>query len=82
MKKGVCGCIGYDLDKGDDFKTVMTTMTFMMDKIGDFDDDTQRQVVRLLCSGIMNDGDHLQVQQRMCLTRRGNMKTFGACVVL
>lgn len=56
-----CGCLGYNLESGDDYITVMDSMLMVSSYVGGFDADTQRQVVATLCSGIMNDGDHLQV---------------------
>lgn len=56
-----CGCLDYDLTQGDDYITVMNTMSFVPQYLADFDEDTQRRVVSALCSGLVNDGDHLQV---------------------
>lgn len=61
LADGTCGCLGYDLSQGDDWKTIYNSMSFVSDYIGDFDDDTKRQVVAALCTGTVNDGDHLQV---------------------
>lgn len=41
--------------------TILPTMIFMEDFIGDYDADTQRAVIDTLCQGLSNDGDHLQV---------------------
>ena len=66
LSSGVCGCHGYDLTQGDDFKTIFETMAFMEDYIGDMDDDIKRKVVELLCSSTVVDGDHLQVRNLTC----------------
>ncbi|CAM9241469.1 unnamed protein product [Ectocarpus sp. 12 AP-2014] len=57
---GKCGCLGYDLSQGDDWKTIYTNSIVDFDAvIGDFDDDTKRQVLAALCVSTMFDGDHL-----------------------
>lgn len=58
----MCGCLDFDLTQGDDYLTVLNTMAFLGDYIGDFPAETKRKVVASLCSGLMNDGDHLQVK--------------------
>lgn len=61
MQSQQCGCLGYNLESGDDYLTISGAMVMVDDLTGDFDAHTQRQVVATLCNGIMNDGDHLQV---------------------
>lgn len=58
---GQCGCLDYDLTQGDDWTNVYDRLTMADDLIGDETDDVKRQVVELICSSTMNDGDHLQV---------------------
>lgn len=74
MSSGVCGCLDYDLSQGDDYKTVKATMAFLDNKIGDYPEDVQRRVVEHLCSGTMNDGDHLQVSQ--CCAKRSKWTSY------
>ena len=58
---GVCGCQDYDLTQGDDYLKIFRTMAFMDEYMKDTDDDTKRELVSILCSSTINDGDHLQV---------------------
>lgn len=60
--EGVCGCHGYDLTQGDDYLKIFKTMVFMEELMEGADDDTKREMVRLLCTTTINDGDHLQVR--------------------
>lgn len=54
--------MGYDLNQGDDWKTIYYNSTIDFDDvIGDFDDDTKRSVVAEVCASTIFDGDHLQV---------------------
>lgn len=53
--------MGYDLTQGDDYKTIFETMAFMEEYVGHFGEDTKRAIVSILCSAVVNDGDHLQV---------------------
>lgn len=62
LASGTCGCLDYDLSQGDDWRTIYDNMAFVDDYIGDYDDDIKRQVVAALCTGTVNDGDHLQVR--------------------
>eukprot|EP00904_Undaria_pinnatifida_P007010 jgi/Undpi1/3439/HiC_scaffold_16.g06812.m1 len=57
LSSGTCGCQGYDLTQGDDYKLLISDMEFLEFHIGSFSDDIQRQVVELLCSGVVNLGD-------------------------
>ena len=61
MASGTCGCQGYDLTQGDDYKTVMDTLVFVEYFIGGFSEDVQRQVVQLICSGVVTFGENSQV---------------------
>ena len=61
LSSGTCGCQGYDLTQGDDYKLLISDMEFLEFHIGSFSDDIQRQVVELLCSGVVNLGDMDQV---------------------
>lgn len=60
MSSGQCGCQGFDLSQGDDYTAIFETL-YARDLLIDFDDDTKRQVIQALCTGTVNDGDHLQV---------------------
>ncbi|CBJ25520.1 ortho-aminophenol oxidase [Ectocarpus siliculosus] len=60
LSSGKCGCLGYDLSQGDDWKTIYTNSTVDFDDvIGDYDDETKRQVVAAVCASTIFDGDHL-----------------------
>lgn len=59
---GVCGCHGYDLTQGDDYKEVMKTMIHFEDMLGDLDGETIRKVVELFCNGVIGYGDNGQVR--------------------
>lgn len=63
MQSGKCGCLDYDLTQGDDYLLIMGTMVFVSSYIDGYSADVQRQVIATLCSGIANDGDHLQVKR-------------------
>ena len=54
-------CQDYDLTQGDDYLKIFRTMAFMDEYMKDTDDDTKRELVSILCSSTINDGDHLQV---------------------
>lgn len=61
MSSGTCGCQGYDLSQGDDFKTIMDLLDYVEYYIGGYSEDVQRQVVEIICSGVVNYGEHSQV---------------------
>ena len=67
MASGTCGCLSYDLTQGDDYKTVMALLAYMEFYIGGYSDDIQRQVVEIICSGVLNFGEHSQVSGLMGL---------------
>ncbi|CAM9642571.1 unnamed protein product [Ascophyllum nodosum] len=56
----VCGCHGYNLDEGGDYKFVMERLDFLEFYIGHFDEHTQREVVKGICDGVVNYGEHGQ----------------------
>lgn len=58
---GQCGCLGYNLESGDDYLTLRDQIVFLTSYISDFPADVQREVVATICNGVVNDGDHLQV---------------------
>eukprot|EP00904_Undaria_pinnatifida_P007024 jgi/Undpi1/3451/HiC_scaffold_16.g06823.m1 len=60
LSSGTCGCQGYDLTQGDDYIEVMDNLGFVEYYIGDYSEDIQRQVVEILCSGVVNYGEQLQ----------------------
>ena len=61
LSSGTCGCHGYDLTKGDDYKLVIPEFSYLEFYIGEFSEDVQRQVVEALCSGVIALGDMDQV---------------------
>ncbi|CAM9999705.1 unnamed protein product, partial [Ectocarpus fasciculatus] len=65
LSGGQCGCLGYDLTQGDDYEYVYNNIVELDDLIGDFDADVKRQVVAMLCTTPMNDGDHLQASSSL-----------------
>lgn len=64
LASGQCGCLDYDLTQGDDYIEVYNRLDLIDDLIGDAPDDIKRQVVAIICSTTVNDGDHLQVRLR------------------
>eukprot|EP00903_Cladosiphon_okamuranus_P016180 g14931.t1 len=65
LASGQCGCLDYDLTQGDDFETVYNRLDLIDDLIGDYSDDIKRQVVAIICSTTVNDGDHLQASSSL-----------------
>lgn len=65
---GVCGCLDYDLTQGDDFIHIYNRLSAMDRYLKDYDDETKRQVVEIVCNATINDGDHLQVLLEWCLS--------------
>lgn len=61
LKSGTCGCLGYDLTQGYDYKAVLASLAFADYYIEDFSDDVQRQIVEMTCSGVLNYGEQGQV---------------------
>ncbi|CAM9760402.1 unnamed protein product [Ectocarpus sp. 12 AP-2014] len=60
FSSGKCGCLGYDLSQGDDWKAIYANPTLKFDDfISDYDDETKRQVVAAVCASAIYDGDHL-----------------------
>lgn len=59
---GQCGCQGYDLTQGDDYETIYNRLDLIDELIGSASSDVKRQVVEIICSSTVNDGDHLQVR--------------------
>lgn len=70
FRTGVCGCLDYDLTQGDDYLALMDQFVFLSAYIGDHTGDVKRQVVEALCTGVTNDGDHLQVRNDSCRVER------------
>ncbi|CAB1107536.1 TYR [Ectocarpus sp. CCAP 1310/34] len=65
LSSGKCGCLGYNLSQGDDWKTIYANPTSNLDDfIGDYDDETKRQVVAAVCASTIYYGDHLHVSVR------------------
>ena len=65
---GQCGCLGFDLTQGDDYETIYNRLDLIDSLIGNAPTDVKRQVVEIICSSTVNDGDHLQV--RPCVRAR------------
>ena len=61
MSTGTCGCLAYDLTQGDDYKTIMAELAYGDVLLGGFSDDIQRQIVEMICSGVLNYGEQGQV---------------------
>lgn len=60
--RGQCGCLGYDLTQGDDWKTIYYNSTGDFDSyISEYDDDTKRRVIAEICSSTTTNGEHLHV---------------------
>ena len=66
MSSGTCGCQGYDLTQGHDYKTIMDLLSFAEFYIGSYSEDIQRQVIEIICSGVVNYGEHSQVSGGVC----------------
>ncbi|CAM9151095.1 unnamed protein product [Choristocarpus tenellus] len=60
MERGYCGCLGYNLDSGDDFKLIRDVMFLVPNLLESYDSNTQREVINILCSAPIDDGDQLQ----------------------
>lgn len=79
---GTCGCLEYDLQNGDDWKEIMSKMIFLGDLLKGFDDVVKKKVVATLCQGVVNEGDHLQVDTVVCTSKvvpiRGGCLAYGA----
>lgn len=63
MSSGICGCHGYDLTQGNDYKTVMALLAYAGFYIGSYSEEIQRQVVELICSGALSYGEQAQVTE-------------------
>eukprot|EP00752_Nemacystus_decipiens_P005412 g4907.t1 len=61
FSSGACGCLGYDLVQGDDWRAIYYNTNSPIDfdaVLSDYDDDTKRAVVAAVCSSTIHDGDH------------------------
>ena len=61
LASGTCGCLGYDLTQGDDYRAVIAELAYVNDYIAGFSEDVQRQIVEMTCSGVLNYGEQGQV---------------------
>ncbi|CAN0043472.1 unnamed protein product [Pylaiella littoralis] len=60
MSSGQCGCLGYDLTQGDDWRTVYNnSWTDFEGAVGEYDDETKRAVVEAVCESTIFFGDHI-----------------------
>ena len=56
-----CGCLDYELTEGEDYKDIIPHVQFFEHYMGGFSETVQRHVVEILCHGVVNLGDMLQV---------------------
>lgn len=84
MGSGTCGCQGYDLTQGDDYKIVMTKLDYAEFYLRDFSEDVQRKVVEIVCSGVINFGEQAHVSGLVGLIvyRRGVGLSFLGVTVI
>lgn len=61
LQSDTCGCRGYDLESGDDYKFVLYHFDELEFLTADLDEDLKREIVKALCSGVLNYGEHGQV---------------------
>ena len=61
MGSGTCGCHGYDLTQGDDYKILMEYLPYAELTLEGNSEDIKRQVIELICSGVFIYGDPDQV---------------------
>ena len=66
LSSGTCGCLGYDLTRGDDYKIVMAELSYAEFFLGSHSEDVQRRVVELICSGTYVTGDIDVVREEGC----------------
>ena len=66
LSSGTCGCLGYDLTRGDDYKIVMAELSYAEFFLGSHSEDVQRRVVELICSGTYVTGDIDVVSEEGC----------------
>ena len=59
----MCGCHGFDLTQGDDYKTISAALKLseLTSGLDDFEEDVQREVVSILCSSVLGLGEQTQV---------------------
>ncbi|CAM9430165.1 unnamed protein product [Discosporangium mesarthrocarpum] len=63
---GVCGCHGLNLDTGDDFNQVFEAAGLDPDIIDPSNnEDTRRELARILCNTPANSGDHAQASSNL-----------------
>lgn len=61
MSSGTCGCLDYDLKEGDDYLRIVHALAGVPELLDEFDSNIQRKVAAVICNGVSNFGDHLQV---------------------
>lgn len=61
LSDGTCGCLGYDLTQGDDYKLIIPQLASLEFLIGECTEDVKREVVELICSGVVALGEMDQV---------------------
>ena len=66
LASGTCGCQGYDLTQGDDYKIILDLLPYAEHFIGSQSEDIQRRVVELICAGVLNYGDQELVSGGWC----------------
>lgn len=58
----MCGCLDYDLESGGDYLEVIDSLVLVETMLRPFDESTSREVVLIICSAPMAEGDQLQVR--------------------
>ena len=66
MSSGTCGCQGYDLTQGDDYKIIMDQLSYAEFFLGSHSEDVQRRVIELICSRAVVMGEQNMVSGRAC----------------
>ena len=64
FSSGQCGCLEYDLTQGDDWQTIYYSQGFDS-IISEYDDDTKREVIKVVCGSTNFLGEHIGVSVSM-----------------
>ena len=72
----LCGCLDHDLESGEDYLEVMDSLVLVEDLLESFDEDTTREVVSVICSAPMAEGDQLQVRASRSRLRNGQRRVY------
>ncbi|CAM9668790.1 unnamed protein product [Ascophyllum nodosum] len=62
FSSGMCGCHGFDLTQGDDYKTISAALKLskLTPDFDDLEEDVQREIVSILCSSVLGLGEQTQ----------------------